>query len=194
MVSYLHGSPSCRGLAPGTSSPWPAGPAGLQNQDSDCPLEIALLWTPPRGRCPFFLPDMETVSMCPGNANATEQSSSPLKHGSHRTSQPQKGRQQHLQIAKHLCLYNGNHCRTTDKRGPGRHHQLKQPPPKSPDRAFQNRPGAVPHPSAATSVRLAAPTPPLVPRLPPWASALSSALTASPDIPRHSPNTPLTLP
>ena len=33
-----------------------------------------------------------------------------------------------MQIAKHLCLYNGNHCRTTDKRGPGRHHQLKQPP------------------------------------------------------------------
>ena len=27
--------------------------------------------------------------------------------------QPPKGRQQHLQITKHLCLYNGNHYRTT---------------------------------------------------------------------------------
>jgi len=34
----------------------------------------------------IFLPGMETVGMCPGNANPAEQSSAPLKHGTLRTS------------------------------------------------------------------------------------------------------------
>ena len=50
--------------------------AGLQNQDSECPLEIALLWTPPQGRCPFFCPAWK-LSACVRGTQTQQNSPQP---------------------------------------------------------------------------------------------------------------------